>query len=448
MEARLPDAALLGRFLIAGLQCLTIYDYRRELKEVKEIADTYIHIFTQIDLILFTEIVKPNIEAIVNELRNNANLMAFPRYLLANRVLTKTFIGITLRYLMKHLDELGRDRQSWVMVRRSKMCVMAVTLFQDKELILQPHLSQYYSVLQALFWSIRGGRFEILYKEVLLLLRVLLGKLKKLIHATSDPKERDLFAELCLTVPVRLTVPDLIAQGLCTLEFCVDNLTQDFLNPLIAPVMLEVMATLSPIIDLAEKLMKRNDVHYRGNAFEFVKNITPIFFTMGYGLGEREEVYTSLPKGLFEAARVADIADNAQQHLSLLFEHIFTTEIWQVVCGPQFEMMRYSLTLTNVVMDALLDDLTAAVDKQSAGSRFTLEVFKELFERAKKSPPPRDKVKLLAKRTVCAKASSSCYDHSWPRKCAGHEILSHLINNLDLEMSNTHTHPHSNSRNV
>ncbi|KAH9809005.1 hypothetical protein DFH28DRAFT_1037181 [Melampsora americana] len=535
MEAPLPDAALLGRLLIAGLRCLTIYDYRRELKEVKEIVDTFIHIFTQIDLILFTEIVEPNIESIVHELRNNTDLMAFPQYLLANPALTKTFIGITLRYLMKHLDELGRDRQSGVMVRLFKMCFMAVTLFQENELILQPHLSelimeslrlasqcnepgQYYSVLRALFRSIGGGRFEILYKEVLPLLQVLLEELNKLLHATSDPKERDLFAELCLTVPVRLSVllpyltylmrplvialqavPDLISQGLRTLELCVDNLTQDFLNPLMAPVMHEVMAalwrllkpvpynsqhaptamrilgklggrnrrilgptqiewkpingpecylpiklngqerslTLAPIVELAAKLMKRNDVHYRRNAFEFLKNVTPIFLTMGYGLGEREDVFTTLLKGLFEASRVEDFASEARQHLSLLFEHIFTTEIWQDVSGPHFERMRYSLTLTNVVMDALLDSLTAAIDKQhfSAASQFTLEVLKELFERAKKSPPPREEVMLLAKRTLCSKASSSCYDHSWPRKCAGHEILAHLINNLDLEMS-------------
>lgn len=364
--------------MTASVQCFNIYDYRREVKEVKEIVDSLIFIFTQIDLVLFTEVLEPNMESLVQELRTNSDLMAFPQYLLANPVLTKTFIGITLRYLMRHLEDLGRDKQSGVMVRLFKMCFMAVSLFQDNEVVLLPHLTdlimeslrlasqsnepgQYYSMLRALFRSIGGGRFEILYKEVLPLLQVLLEELNKLLNATNDPKERDVFAELCLTVPVRLSVllpylsylmrplvialqavPDLVSQGLRTLELCVDNLTQEFLNPIMSPVIHDVMValwkllkplpynaqhaptalrilgklggrnrrvlgpariewkavngsdcclpiklagqersmTLPPIVELASRMMRRGDIHYRRNGFEFLKNVTPVFLTM------------------------------------------------------------------------------------------------------------------------------------------------------------------------
>ena len=69
---------------------------------------------------------------------------------------------------------------------------------------------------------------------------------------SAEPSKRDILVELCLTVPVRLTHllpylsylmqplvfalragPDLVAQGLRTLELCIDNLTQEFLDQLL-----------------------------------------------------------------------------------------------------------------------------------------------------------------------------------------------------------------------
>ena len=80
---------------------------------------------------------------------------------------------------------------------------MAVTIFPEKnEPVLLPHLSNlimtslklasqaaepnsYYLLLRALFRSIGGGRFEILYKEVLPLLQVLLEQLNALLKAAD-----------------------------------------------------------------------------------------------------------------------------------------------------------------------------------------------------------------------------------------------------------------------
>ena len=71
---------------------------------------------------------------------------------------------------------------------------------------------------------------------------------------------KDLFVELCLTVPVRLSSllpylpmlmdplvsalngsPTLVSQGLRTLDLCVDNLQPDFLYDHIQPVRAELM---------------------------------------------------------------------------------------------------------------------------------------------------------------------------------------------------------------
>ena len=85
-------------------------------------------------------------------------------------------------------------------------------------------------------------------------------------HAADDP-QRDLFVELTLTVPVRLTNllphlsylmkplvhalsagPDLISQGLRTLELCIDNLTADFLDPTMGPVLRDLMSALHNLL--------------------------------------------------------------------------------------------------------------------------------------------------------------------------------------------------------
>ena len=156
-------------------------------------------------------------------------------------------------------------------LRLFKMAFMSVTIFpEENESVLEPHLTHlimhslkcaskaeeptnYFLLLRALFRSIGGGRFELLYKDVLPLLPVLLEKLNLLLDA-ADPSHRDLFVDLCLTVPVRLSVllpyldqlmhplvlalrssSELVSQGLRTLELCIDNLTQEFLDPIMQP---------------------------------------------------------------------------------------------------------------------------------------------------------------------------------------------------------------------
>lgn len=115
--------------------------------------------------------------------------------------------------------------------------------------------------------SIGGGRFEALYKEVLPILQEMLDTLAYLLQHADDDAQRDLFVELTLTVPVRLTNllphlsylmkplvhalqagPDLISQGLRTLELCIDNLTADFLDPTMGPVLRELMTALHQLL--------------------------------------------------------------------------------------------------------------------------------------------------------------------------------------------------------
>jgi len=125
-----------------------------------------------------------------------------------------------LRYLMDRLDLLGEADKvaSSVMLRMFKLVFGSVVLFADQpisnEPILQPHLGtiiksslrlsskvrdpqNYFLLLRGLFRSIGGGKFELLYKEFLPLLPVLLDGLNRLLSQAHRPSLRELFVVSC-----------------------------------------------------------------------------------------------------------------------------------------------------------------------------------------------------------------------------------------------------------
>lgn len=63
----------------------------------------------------------------------------------------------------------------------------------------------YFQLLRALFRSIGGGSHDLLYQEFLPLLPNLLEGLNRLQSGLHKQHMKDLFVELCLTVPVRLS---------------------------------------------------------------------------------------------------------------------------------------------------------------------------------------------------------------------------------------------------
>lgn len=254
-----------------------------QTKEEKEVLDMFSIAFTLVDPAVFQEIFASQIEFFFKKMLINTSLIHIPQYLLANDVVSQGFAGILFRFLVDRMDQLGEadTHSSNVMLRLFKLAFMAVNMFPDaNESVLQPYLGNlvmtclklsaktkepgnYFLLLRALFRSIGGGRFELLYKEVLPLLQVLLENLNSLLTIAHKQHMRDLFVELCLTVPVRLSAllpylpylmrplvlalqagPDLVSQGLRTLELCIDNLTQEFLDPIMAPVVNDLMNAL------------------------------------------------------------------------------------------------------------------------------------------------------------------------------------------------------------
>ncbi|KXS94318.1 hypothetical protein AC578_10812 [Pseudocercospora eumusae] len=281
-------------------------------KEEKDLLETFATIFHHLDPATFHEIFTSGnpsgIAFLYAQSFKHSALLHIPQFLLASEATSPAFCGMLLKFLMSKLDEVGEadTSKTSVLLRLFKLSFMAVTLFsQHNEGVLLPHVRElitrsielsitaaeptnYFLLLRSLFRSIGGGRFEHLYKEILPLLEMLLEVLNTQLAAAPDGSTRDLFVELSLTVPARLShlLPhlsylmrpltvalrsgeplsassqrpssndrssndnrgggssELTAQGLRTLELCVDNLTADYLDPIMQPWMEEIMGSL------------------------------------------------------------------------------------------------------------------------------------------------------------------------------------------------------------
>lgn len=252
-------------------------------KEEKDLMEIFATIFIHIDPASFNEIVSAELPFMFESMLDNAALLHLPQFFLASEITSANFSGILISFLRSKLDQLDKVDlvKSNILIRLFKLCFMSVNLFPTaNENVILPHLNHlilesvrlatktdepilYSYLVRTLFRSISGGRFENLYKEIMPILPVLLESLNKLIANSRRPFERDIYVELCLTVPVRLSVlvphlnylttplvhalngsQELVSQGLRTFELCVDNLTAEYFDPMIAPVIDDIMAAL------------------------------------------------------------------------------------------------------------------------------------------------------------------------------------------------------------
>lgn len=252
-------------------------------KEEKDLLETFATVFYCIDPATFHEVFQQEIPHLYEMIFDHTALLHIPQFFLASEATSPSFCGMLLKFLMERIDDVGSAdvKRSSILLRLFKLAFMAVTLFANQnEQVLLPHVvdivtksidlstqaeepMNYFLLLRSLFRSIGGGKFEHLYKQILPLLEMLLDVLNNLLMAARKPAERDLYVELCLTVPARLSnlLPhlsflmrplvvalragtDLVGQGLRTLELCVDNLTADYLDPIMAPVIEDLMNAL------------------------------------------------------------------------------------------------------------------------------------------------------------------------------------------------------------
>ncbi|XP_067013941.2 transformation/transcription domain-associated protein [Anabrus simplex] len=251
-------------------------------KEEKEVLEHFAGVFIMMNSQNFQEIFSSTIDYMVDRINRNSALQVLANSFLANPTASPVFATVLLEYLLERMEEMGNSlEKSNLYLKLFKLVFGSVSLFPaENEHMLRPHLHKivnrsmelamiakepynYFLLLRALFRSIGGGSHDLLYQEFLPLLPNLLQGLNSLQGGLHKQHMKDLFVELCLTVPVRLSsllpyLPmlmdplvsalngshTLISQGLRTLELCVDNLQPDFLYEHIQPVRADLMQAL------------------------------------------------------------------------------------------------------------------------------------------------------------------------------------------------------------
>lgn len=191
----------------------------------------------------FQEIFAYTIDFMVERIYKNSALQVIANSFLANPATSPLFATVLVEYLLERMEEMGSNlERSNLYLRLFKLVFGSVSLFAaQNEHMLRPHLHNivnrsmelamtakepynYFLLLRALFRSIGGGSHDLLYQvslnrivsensfmdlhmfqEFLPLLPNLLEGLNRLQSGFHKQHMKDLFVELCLTVPVRLS---------------------------------------------------------------------------------------------------------------------------------------------------------------------------------------------------------------------------------------------------
>ena len=284
-DAPVADGAVISRMFEGCIRVITVLVLDSEQqRESSEVVEALGNALLEVNLHVFQEIWTQKIDFFFAQAERHLSLLMLLQFLFNKETTSPTLVAIALRYLISHLPELGdiEEKKAGVIIRTFKLTFNGVGTFSStNEPILAAQIGKlimdcfplaakatkptnYFLLLRLLFRAIGGGggKYELLYKEVLPLLPEMLDCLNRQL-ILSEGTTRDLIAELCLTVPLRLThllpylsylmrplvlalrgTPEMVTQGLRTLELCIDNLTPEFLDPTLNTVLRDLMEAL------------------------------------------------------------------------------------------------------------------------------------------------------------------------------------------------------------
>ncbi|OMJ29873.1 Transcription-associated protein 1 [Smittium culicis] len=263
-------------------------------REEEEALESFVKIFATFKPRLIHELFTIEMDHIFNIVVKHPSFVIAIQYMLTLEATSPTITSLLLSYLCHRFEDLGNGGRkcSTMILHLFKLTFLVLTMFPDSnEPVLQKYISQiikktidlssnssnpeyYFLLLRSLFQNIGGGRYESLYKEVIPHLHELLEMLNNTIKAThKNSLLQNLLVEISLTVPVRLSVllpflsllmyplslsldstQNLVTQGLRTLELCIDNLTRKFLDPILIPV-------INDILKPFWKILSNNNLH-------------------------------------------------------------------------------------------------------------------------------------------------------------------------------------------
>ncbi|KAF7355349.1 hypothetical protein MSAN_01451500 [Mycena sanguinolenta] len=236
------DGSRMNRLFVASVRCMSLLEPTTE-----DPTEWFAVVLFELNLHVFQEIWAHNMEFLFQCAQKRSSLLNLCQAILTKEPFSPTLLATILWFLVDRLPLLGEydEATAGATIRLFRMAFHAVSTHQaSNEPILASHLpnrpitSSCFGRYSELLVVV-GGRFEILYKEVLPLLPEMLESLNSQLLA-SEGHTKDVIVELCLTVPLRLThlLPhltylmqplalalrgnqELVAQGLRTLELTV-----------------------------------------------------------------------------------------------------------------------------------------------------------------------------------------------------------------------------------
>ncbi len=270
-----------SRLLRNGLRC---FDLVIGAQDEKELLDNFATVFTMLDSNLFRDVIRSNMQFIFDRtVHAPATVAMAQNFLTRVGPVARCFGEVLLEFMLPLLPQLATFEKpsAELLVKLFKLVFYSITVFEDNEVLLVPHLKQiasvtlsaeqapdptsHFALLRGLFRAILSGRFELLYCEFLPLLPQVLKQLNKQIVSATSNKLRHVFAELCLTLPVRFSAllpyirvlmpsiivalksnvgEELFASGIRMLEVMLDNVSPELLRPLLLETRPELVSAL------------------------------------------------------------------------------------------------------------------------------------------------------------------------------------------------------------
>ncbi|XWS45545.1 hypothetical protein CRYUN_Cryun15aG0145700 [Craigia yunnanensis] len=267
--------------LKSGVHCLALFKEKDEEREMLHLFSQILAIMEPRDLMdMFSLCMSELFECMIS---NNQLVHIFSTLLQTPKVY-RPFADVLVNFLVSSkLDALKHpDTPAAKLVLHLFRFIFGAVAKAptDFERILQPHVPVimevcmknatevekplgYLQLLRTMFRALAGCKFELLLRDLIPMLQPCLNMLLTMLEGPTAEDMRDLLLELCLTLPARLSsllpyLPrlmkplvlclkgsdDLVSLGLRTLEFWVDSLNPDFLEPSMANVMSEVILAL------------------------------------------------------------------------------------------------------------------------------------------------------------------------------------------------------------
>ncbi|KAM3383848.1 hypothetical protein ACQJBY_008479 [Aegilops geniculata] len=267
--------------LKSGVHCLALFKEKDEERDILQCFSQMLAIMEARDIMDMFSFCMPDLFDCM--ITNNQLLHIFSSLLQAPKVL-RPFTDVLINFLVSlKLDALKQpDSPAAKLVLQlfRFLFIAAAKAPESCERTLQPHVPVimevcmksatevekplgYMHLLRSMFRALNSAKFDSLMRDLIPSLQPCLNLLLSMLDGPTTADMRDLILELCLILPARLSsllphIPrlmkplvlalkgndDLVSLALCTLEFWIDSLNPDFLEPSMASLMSEVILAL------------------------------------------------------------------------------------------------------------------------------------------------------------------------------------------------------------